>query len=152
VRNVIFIAMGVFVGSTIGTVIGNHRATTSDDNIVVGDKVIENDLAPCEVCNVTVGSFFRHNGEVWVRLSPDPGADVADDDPAVQIPPPLVGPRPEWDQDVPKVTPPFLDYRVLVARVSGPRQGRAEAVPLSGKTWIRKVQMTCIRAREEWED
>lgn len=81
------------------------------------------DLAPCEVGMIPVGGHFRHDGELWVRLSPDPA-------------------RPAGDTDRPLC---------LVARLSGPESGLGVPRPMFSRAWVRPVHVNVVRVREPWE-
>lgn len=42
------------------------------DHLVRPAERVVPDLAACELADVPVGGHFRHDGELWVRLAPDP--------------------------------------------------------------------------------
>lgn len=93
-----------------------------------GGRRLPSDLAACEVRELGVGAHFRHDGELWVRLAPDP----------------------DREDDSREARP-----RVLAARLTGPEEwwGSRRGVPrpLFARCWVRPVVSTFTRAREPWE-
>jgi hypothetical protein len=87
------------------------------------DRIVPDDLAPRELREVPVGGLFRHDGETWARLAPDP--DRLDENDR----------RP----------------RALAARLTGPDEGRGVAVVLFARCWVRPVRVEAERVREVWE-
>jgi len=102
------LALGLFVAAGVA-VFGSDRSLPSD-------------LSYVELGDLAVGTHFYHDGELWVRLSPDPDRPDGDDRP-----------------------------RVLVARLTGPAEGLGVPVVTFGGAWVQRVAVSVTRAKNHWE-